>query len=68
MEQVKTAEGIMEILAAYDLTESYRDAAKLAGCDHRISGSFGSHKQGLRMPSTLVNMLRLLPLPQIINQ
>jgi transposase len=34
MEQVKTAEGIMEILAAYDLTESYRDAAKLAGCDH----------------------------------
>ena len=24
----------MEILAAYDLTESYRDAAKLAGCDH----------------------------------
>jgi hypothetical protein len=34
MELVKTAEGIMEILAAYDLTESYRDAAKLAGCDH----------------------------------
>lgn len=34
MEQVKTAEGIMEILAAYDLTESYREAAKLAGCDH----------------------------------
>src|SRR6266498_3935192 len=24
----------MEILAAYDLTESYRDAGKLAGCDH----------------------------------
>jgi hypothetical protein len=34
MEQVKTAEGIMEILAASDVTESYRDAAKLAGCDH----------------------------------
>src|SRR5260370_21866616 len=24
----------MEILAAYDLTQSYRDAAALAGCDH----------------------------------
>jgi len=31
---VKTTEGIMEILAAYDLTGSYRDAAALAGCSH----------------------------------
>jgi transposase len=31
---MKTAEEIMEILAAYDLTQSYRDAAALAGCDH----------------------------------
>jgi hypothetical protein len=31
---VKKTEEIMEILAAYDLTHSFRDAAALAGCDH----------------------------------
>jgi hypothetical protein len=31
---VKSAEEIMEILEAFDLTRSYRDAAELAGCDH----------------------------------
>lgn len=31
---MKTDEEIMEILAAYDLTGSYRRAAQLAGCDH----------------------------------
>jgi len=31
---VKTTEEIMEILAAYDLTGSFRDAAALVGCDH----------------------------------
>ena len=31
---MKSAEEIMEILEAYDLTGSYRDAAELAGCSH----------------------------------
>jgi hypothetical protein len=31
---VKTTEAIMEILAAFDLTGSYRDAAELVGCSH----------------------------------
>lgn len=31
---MKGPEAIMEILAAYDLTGSLRDAAELAGCDH----------------------------------
>ena len=31
---MKTTEAIMEILAAYDLTGSYRDAAVLVGCSH----------------------------------
>jgi hypothetical protein len=31
---LKSAEEIMEILEAYDLTGSYRDAAELAGCSH----------------------------------
>ena len=31
---MKSDEEIMEILEAFDLTQSYRDAAELAGCDH----------------------------------
>ena len=31
---MKSAEEIMEILEAYDLTGSLRDAAELAGCSH----------------------------------
>jgi hypothetical protein len=31
---LKFAEEIMEILAAFDLTGSYRDAGELAGCSH----------------------------------
>ena len=31
---LKSAEEIMEILDAYDLTGSLRDAAELAGCSH----------------------------------
>jgi hypothetical protein len=47
---VKSDEEIMEILEAYDLTGSYRDAGELAGCSHhtvadhveaRAAGSLG---------------------------
>ncbi len=31
---MKSAEEVMEILEAYDLTGSFRDAAELAGCSH----------------------------------
>ena len=31
---MKSAEEIMNILDAYDLTGSFRDAAELAGCSH----------------------------------
>jgi hypothetical protein len=36
---VKSAEEIMEILEAYDLTGSFRDAAELAGCSHHTVAS-----------------------------
>jgi hypothetical protein len=36
---VKSAEEIMEILEAYDLTGSLRDAAELAGCSHHTVAS-----------------------------
>jgi len=39
-EQVKSYEEIMEILEAYDLTGSLRDAAELAGCSHHTVGSY----------------------------
>jgi Integrase core domain len=35
---VKSAEEIMEILEAFDLTGSYRSAAELAGCSHHTVG------------------------------
>jgi transposase len=52
MEQVKTAEGIMEILAAYDLTESYRDAAKLAGCDHHTVARYVAAREAGQVTAT----------------
>jgi hypothetical protein len=35
---LKFAEEIMEILAAFDLTRSFRDAGELAGCSHHTVG------------------------------
>ncbi|HWT50326.1 MAG TPA: IS21 family transposase [Mycobacterium sp.] len=37
---MKSAEEIMEILEAYDLTGSLRDAAELAGCSHRTVAQY----------------------------
>jgi hypothetical protein len=37
---VKSAEEVMEILAAFDLTGSLRDAAELAGCSHHTVGRY----------------------------
>jgi molybdenum-dependent DNA-binding transcriptional regulator ModE len=35
---LKSAEEIMEMLEAFDLTGSLRDAAELAGCSHHTVG------------------------------
>jgi transposase len=44
---MKSDEEIMEILEAFDLTRSYRDAAELAGCDHHtIANWVGRRDQG----------------------
>ena len=37
---MKSAEEIMEILEAYDLTGSLRDAAELAGCSHHTVAQY----------------------------
>jgi hypothetical protein len=41
-ERVKSAEEIMNILEAYDLTGAFRDAGELAGCSHHtVARYFG---------------------------
>jgi hypothetical protein len=48
---VKSAEEIMEILVAYDLTGSFRDAAELAGCSHHtVAGYVAAREQGRLTP------------------
>jgi hypothetical protein len=48
---VKSAEEIMQILEAYDLTRSYRDAAELAGCSHHTVARYvAAREQGRLSP------------------
>jgi hypothetical protein len=42
---VKTAEEIMNILEAYDLTGSLRDAAELAGCSHHTVARYVAERE-----------------------
>ena len=44
-EQVKSAEEIMEILEAYDLTGSFRDAGELAGCSHHTVAGYVARRE-----------------------
>jgi hypothetical protein len=49
---VKSAEEIMNILEAYDLTGSLRDAAELAGCSrHTVARYVAEREQGRAVPS-----------------
>ena len=44
---MKSDEEIMEILEAFDLTHSFRDAAELAGCDHHtVARLVGRRERG----------------------
>src|SRR5215475_7964793 len=48
---LKSTEEIMEILEAYDLTGSLRDAAELAGCSHHtVAGYVQSREEGRLTP------------------
>jgi hypothetical protein len=50
---VKSAEEIMNILEAYDLTGSLRDAAELAGCSHHTVARYvAGREQGRAVPGT----------------
>lgn len=47
---MKSAEEIMEILEAYDLSGSFRAAAKLAGCDHHTVARYVALREEGRSP------------------
>jgi hypothetical protein len=47
---VKSAEEIMNILEAYDLTGSLRDAAELAGCSHHTVARYVERERGRAVP------------------
>jgi hypothetical protein len=47
---VKSAEEIMNILEAYDLTGSLRDAAELAGCSHHTVARYVTERERGRAP------------------
>lgn len=47
---VKSSEEIMEILEAFDLTDSLRGAAALAGCDHKTVAHYVALREAGRAP------------------
>jgi transposase len=57
---VKSAEEIMEILEAFDLTGSLRDAAELAGCSHHTVARYVAERDAGRRPATAAGRARLL--------
>jgi transposase len=57
-EQVKSYEEIMEILEAYDLTESFRAAAELAGCSHHTVEEYVVRRDAGRLPAPTGKVVR----------
>jgi transposase len=47
---MKSREEIMEILEAFDLTASFRDAAELAGCSHHTVAAWVAKREAGRLP------------------
>lgn len=49
-EQVKSREEILEILEAFDLTGSFRDAGELAGCSHHTVAGYVAKRDAGELP------------------
>ncbi len=47
---MKSYEEVMEILEAFDLTRSYRDAAELAGCSHHTVAAWVARRDRGELP------------------
>jgi transposase len=59
---LKSAEEIMEILDAYDLTGSFRDAAELAGCSHHTVKHYVDKR------ASAAELERVAPRAQLIDE
>jgi transposase len=57
---VKTIEAIMEILAAYDLTGTYRDAAALVGCSHHTVARYVRAREAGELRTTPIERSQLI--------
>ena len=54
---MKSAEEIMNILEAYDLTGSLRDAAELAGCSHHTVARYVAERErGRALPGPVAEV------------
>ncbi len=57
---MKFAEGVMEILEAFDLTGSYRDAAELVGCSHSTVARYVAARAAGRLRGRPVRRAQVL--------
>ena len=57
---MKHAEEIMEILEAFDLTGSYRDAGELAGCDHKTVAHWVARRDAGELTATALPRDRVI--------
>ncbi len=57
---MKKTEAIMEILAAYDLTQSYRDAAELTGCSHHTVARYVRARDAGQLQTTPAQRSQLI--------
>ena len=59
-DQLKSAEEIMQILEAFDLTRSFRDAGELAGCDHKTVAAWVARRDAGAMSAEPARRARLI--------
>jgi transposase len=57
---LKSAEEIMEILEAFDLTRSFRDAGELAGCDHKTVAHWVARRDAGELTATSARRPRII--------
>lgn len=57
---MKSAEEIMQILEAFDLTGSYRDAGELAGCSHHTVASYVAARDSGRLSAEPLRRVGLI--------
>ncbi len=57
---MKHAEEIMRILEAFDLTQSYRAAGELAGCDHHTVAQWVARRDAGELTATPLQRRQLI--------